>query len=112
MALRLHDAVATIGFAGPAGLCVATPTCDWRCAPPPWHSARMTTRDNWQVHLSCPICGAVGEAQVSEDDQPFARRTGTLSVDRVSDGFRTVAVGSTMRTTKFECIRCGVPTQR
>ena len=70
------------------------------------------TRDNWQVHLNCPVCGAIGEAEVSEDDQPFARVTGTLSVERVSDGFRIVAVGSTMRTTKFACIRCNVLTER
>ncbi len=72
----------------------------------------MTTRDNWQVHLSCPACGAIGEAEVSEDDHPTAPQTGTLTVDRVSDGFRTRTLGGSMRTTKFECIRCGVVTQR
>jgi predicted RNA-binding Zn-ribbon protein involved in translation (DUF1610 family) len=72
----------------------------------------MTTRDNWQVHLNCPACGAVGKAEVSEDDHPHAPLTGTLTVDRVSDGFRTRTLGSTMRTTKFECVRCGMLTQR
>jgi hypothetical protein len=69
-------------------------------------------RDNWQVHLRCPDCGAVGEAYVSEDDHPYAPQTGTLRVDRVSDGFRARTLGRTMRTTKFECVRCGVVTQR
>jgi len=72
----------------------------------------MTTRDNWQVHLSCPACGAIGEADVSEDDHPYAALTGTLTVDRVSDGFRTRTLGSSMRTTKFECVRCRVVTER
>jgi predicted RNA-binding Zn-ribbon protein involved in translation (DUF1610 family) len=72
----------------------------------------MATRDNWQVHLSCPACGAVGEADVSEDVHSSAPQTGTLRVDRVSDGFTTRTLGSTMRTTKFECVRCGMVTQR
>jgi predicted RNA-binding Zn-ribbon protein involved in translation (DUF1610 family) len=72
----------------------------------------MTTRDNWQVHLSCPACGAIGEADVSEAVHSSAPQTNTLQVDRVSDGFRTRTLGSTMRTTKFECVRCGVVTQR
>ncbi len=72
----------------------------------------MTTRDSWKVHLSCPACGAIGEADVSEDDHPYAPQTGTLTIDRVSDGFRIRAVGRTMRATKFECIRCGIVTQR
>ena len=72
----------------------------------------MTTRDNWQVHLGCPACGAVGVADVSEDDHPYAAQTDTLTVDRVSDGFRTRTLGGSMRTTKFECVRCGVVTQR
>jgi predicted RNA-binding Zn-ribbon protein involved in translation (DUF1610 family) len=76
------------------------------------HTGGMTTRDNWKVHLNCPACGAVGEADVSEDDQPDAPLTGTLTVDRVSDGFRTRTLGSSMRTTKFECVRCGMVTQR
>jgi len=72
----------------------------------------MTTRDNWQVHLSCPACGAIGEADVSEAVHSSAPQTNTLQVDRVSDGFRTRTLGSTMRTTKFECVRCGMVTQR
>jgi len=72
----------------------------------------MTTRDNWQVHLNCPSCGAIGAADVSEDVHPYVPLTRTLTVDRVSDGFRTRTLGSTMRTTKFECARCGVVTQR
>jgi hypothetical protein len=76
------------------------------------HTGDMTTRDSWQVHLRCPGCGAVGEADVSEDEHPYASPTGTLTVDRVSDGFRTRTLGNSMRTTKFECIGCGVPTQR
>ena len=76
------------------------------------HPGGMKTRDSWKVHLSCPACGAIGEADVSEDDHPYAPQTGTLRVDRVSDGFRTRIIGLTMRTTKFECVRCGVVTQR
>jgi hypothetical protein len=76
------------------------------------HTAGMMTRDSWKVHLNCPACGVVGEADVSEDAYPFAAQTGTLTVDRVSDGFKTRTLGSSMRTTKFECIRCGMVTQR
>jgi predicted RNA-binding Zn-ribbon protein involved in translation (DUF1610 family) len=76
------------------------------------HTAGMMTRDSWKVHLNCPACGVVGEADVSEDAQPLTPQTGTLTVDRVSDGFRTRTLGSSMRTTKFECVRCGMVTQR
>jgi predicted RNA-binding Zn-ribbon protein involved in translation (DUF1610 family) len=76
------------------------------------HTVGMTTRDSWKVHLNCPACGAVGEAMVSEDDHPYTPQTGTLTVDRVSDGFRTRTLGSSMRNTKFECIGCGMVTQR
>ena len=76
------------------------------------HTDGMTTRDSWKVHLSCPTCGTVGEADVSEDDLPHAPQTGRLTVDRVSHGFRTRTLGYTMRTTKFECILCGAVTQR
>jgi len=55
---------------------------------------------------------SVGEADVSEDDHPYASQTGTLTVDRISDGFRTRTLGSSMRNTKFECIGCGMVTQR
>jgi predicted RNA-binding Zn-ribbon protein involved in translation (DUF1610 family) len=81
-------------------------------APATRHISRMAARDNWQVHLRCPTCGAVGTAEVSEDEQLRLRPTGTLRVDRMSDGFRTRTLGATMRTTEFECIRCGVLTQR
>ncbi len=72
----------------------------------------MTTRDIWKVHLSCPACGAIGEAEVSEDAHPLMARSGTLAIELVSNGFRARAVGATMRTTKFECVRCRVVTQR
>jgi predicted RNA-binding Zn-ribbon protein involved in translation (DUF1610 family) len=72
----------------------------------------MTMRDKWQVHLSCPGCGAIGEADVSEAVHSSTPQTDTLQVDRVSDGFRIRTLGSTMRTTKFECVRCGMVTQR
>jgi hypothetical protein len=72
----------------------------------------MTERDSWQVHLRCPVCDAVGEADVSENAHPLAPPTGTFRVDRVPDGFRTRKLGFTMRTTEFECIQCGVLTQR
>jgi predicted RNA-binding Zn-ribbon protein involved in translation (DUF1610 family) len=87
-------------------------TCHWTSAPATCHAGGVTTRDTWQVHLSCPACGAIGEAEVSEDNHPYALQTGTLTVDRVSDGFRTRTLGGTMRTTKFECVRCGMVTQR
>ena len=37
---------------------------------------------------------------------------GTLRVDKLPAGFRVRSLGNTMRTTKFECIPCGILTQR
>jgi hypothetical protein len=72
----------------------------------------MTARDSWKVNLRCPTCGAVGEADVSDDDHPFTPQTGTFSVDRLPAGFRMRRLGGSMRTTQFECAGCGVLTQR
>jgi hypothetical protein len=72
----------------------------------------MAVRDRWEVDLRCPVCGVSGAAVVSEVDDPPVRSSGTLRVDRLPDGFRLRALGDTMRATKFECVRCGVLTQR
>jgi hypothetical protein len=72
----------------------------------------MITRDSWALDLRCPACGANGTAWVSEDDHPLMPSKGALRVDRLPDGFRVRRLGDTMRTTKFECIRCRVLTQR
>jgi hypothetical protein len=45
------------------------------------------------------------------DDDPLRPR-GTLKVNKLPEGFRVKQFGTTMRTTKFECVRCGVLTQR
>jgi hypothetical protein len=71
-----------------------------------------TTRDNWQVHLSWPACGAIGEADVSQDVRSSASQTDTLQVSRVSDDFTTRTLGSTMRTARFGCVRRGMVTER
>jgi predicted RNA-binding Zn-ribbon protein involved in translation (DUF1610 family) len=75
------------------------------------HIPRMTGRDRWNVDLKCPNCGASGTAGVSEDDN-LLQPAGTLRVDRLSEGFRVRRVGGTMRTTQFECVSCGVLTER
>jgi hypothetical protein len=66
----------------------------------------MLIRDNWIVDLRCPACGANGAAEVSEDERPIAMSEGTLRVDKLPDGFRVRNLGSTMLTTKFECVLC------
>jgi hypothetical protein len=72
----------------------------------------MTERDSWKVALRCPACGAVGDAEVSDDDRLTVSLTGNFSVDRVPEGFRLRRLGGSMRTTQFECAGCGVQTQR
>jgi|SRR5271165_1138978 hypothetical protein len=76
------------------------------------HLWGMATRESWTVDLRCPACGANGAAQVSEDDHPLMPSRGALRVDSLPDGFRVRRPGNTMRTTQFECIRCGMVTQR
>jgi hypothetical protein len=80
-------------------------------AGPACHIRRMAGRDKWNVDLKCPDCGASGTAEVSEDDN-LIQPAGTLRVDRLSAGFRLRSFGGTMRTTQFECVSCGVLTQR
>ena len=72
----------------------------------------MVIRDSWTIDLKCPACGANGAAQVSEDEHSLMPSKGALKVDWLPAGFRVRTLGKTMRTTKFECIRCGVLTQR
>ena len=69
-------------------------------------------RDSWTVDLRCPDCGARGAAKVSEDDHRLMPSNGTLRVDKLPAGFRVRSLGNTMSTTKFECIPCGILTQR
>jgi predicted RNA-binding Zn-ribbon protein involved in translation (DUF1610 family) len=76
------------------------------------HISGMTTRDNWTVHLRCPACGANGTADVSEDDHPLMPSKGAIRIDKLSVGFGVRNLGDTMRTTQFECIPCGMLTQR
>jgi hypothetical protein len=78
----------------------------------PRHLCGMATRETWTVDLRCPACGANGAAQVSEDDHPLMPSRGALSMETLPDGFRVRRLGKTMRTTQFECIRCGMVTQR
>ena len=59
-----------------------------------------------------PICGARGAAQVSEEVDRLMPSKGALRVESLPEGFRMRRLGKTMRTTKFECIRCGVLTRR
>jgi predicted RNA-binding Zn-ribbon protein involved in translation (DUF1610 family) len=74
--------------------------------------AGMVERESWTVDLRCPTCGTAGEAVVSADEHPFMQAAGTLRVDRMPDGFRVRKLGDRMRTTQFECSRCGGLTQR
>jgi hypothetical protein len=67
----------------------------------------MVTRDSWTIDLRCPVCGANGTAEVSEDERPITVSKGTLRVDKLPGGFRVRKLGSTMLTTKFECASCG-----
>ena len=74
----------------------------------------MAGPDTWDIELKCPTCGASGLAEVSDytpDVDPLRPR-GTLKVNKLPEGFRVRQFGTTMRTTKFECVRCGVLTQR
>jgi predicted RNA-binding Zn-ribbon protein involved in translation (DUF1610 family) len=114
---QLHDGCARIGGrrvgAVPRFLPDSVHGSTWGCIRlATRHIGDMTVRDSWQVHLRCPACGVVGEAEVSEDAQPFMPPAGTFRVDRVPDGFRIRKLGVTMRTTQFECIQCGALTQR
>lgn len=72
----------------------------------------MAVRYEWEVYLRCPVCRASGTALVSDVDHPPTSTCGTLQVEQLPAGFRLARLGETMRATKFECVKCGVQTQR
>lgn len=67
----------------------------------------MVKRESWTLALRCPTCATAGDAVVSADEHSSMQAAGTLRVDRMPDGFRVRKLGDTMRTTQFECVKCG-----
>ncbi|TWI73608.1 hypothetical protein IQ16_01746 [Bradyrhizobium huanghuaihaiense] len=49
----------------------------------------MAARDRFELNITCPNCGANGEARVSEDDYPFMRSP-RFSVDELPAEFEVV----------------------
>jgi hypothetical protein len=68
----------------------------------------MAARDDWSVPLKCPTCGKVGEAEFSENDYPFMRKS-DFRVESVSQGFEVRKHGDTSSTTEIICSDCKEP---
>ncbi len=69
------------------------------------HIARMAARDDWSVSLICPKCGKGGEAEFSENDYPFMKKS-DFRVESVSQGFEVSKHGDTSCTTEIICSDC------
>ena len=70
------------------------------------HIVVMAARDNWSVSLKCPKCGKAGEAEFSEDDYPFMRKS-DFRVETISQGFQVRKYGGTSSATEIICSDCG-----
>jgi hypothetical protein len=67
----------------------------------------MAARDRFEVQVTCPKCGAQGEAKVSEDDYPFMRSP-RFSVDELPAGFEVSKRAAHRKDTVLIHIPCKV----
>jgi hypothetical protein len=68
----------------------------------------MASRDRFEVEMKCPKCGAVGVAQVSENDYPFMGNPG-FNVDVVPDGFTITRTANIRARTEAVHNPCKIP---
>jgi hypothetical protein len=68
----------------------------------------MTAKDRWEMNLACPVCGAVGTADVFQYDGWSFSSDSRTHVSSVSDGFRIQATKSEREQVKVFCEKCEV----
>ena len=65
----------------------------------------MAARDRFTRQITCPKCGVIGTAEVSEDDHPYMRSPG-FSVDDLPPGFKVEKESNWRHETYIKC-DCG-----
>jgi len=70
------------------------------------HTALMDIRERWISEISCPECGVMGTAGVSEEDHPY--ETGDLgrAVFFCTPGFDVVPTENSDKESHIVCSKC------